>query len=71
MKENQKSFYVKGEKIVFRSDDALSSYNEKVDKVEAERKEFLAAQNRFQQAQKERLGKLGLKPADFDTPGQK
>lgn len=71
MKENEKSFYVKGGKIVFRSDDALDNYNEQVDKVEAERKEFLAAQNKFHEAQKEGLGKLGLKPSDFHTPGQK
>jgi hypothetical protein len=71
MKENGKSYYVKNDKILFKSDDPMNEYNEKIKKVEEERKDFLATQRKFEQTQREELGKVGLKPSDFDTPGQK
>jgi hypothetical protein len=68
MKAHEKSFYVKNNKILFTSDDPLSAYNEKFRNVDSERKDFLAARDKFNKAQKEGLGKLGLKPSDFDAP---
>ncbi|HWZ99353.1 MAG TPA: hypothetical protein VN025_16465 [Candidatus Dormibacteraeota bacterium] len=68
MQANEKSFHVKNNKIVFGSGELLNEYNEKYKKVDAERKDFLAAKQSFEKAQKEGLGKIGLKPSDFDAP---
>jgi hypothetical protein len=71
MKAHEKSFYVKNNKVLFTADDTLSTYNEKSAKVESERKDFLAAQQKFRDEQQAKLGKLGLKPSDFDAPAHK
>jgi hypothetical protein len=71
MQANEKSFHVKNNKVLFTGDSLLSAFNEKIGKADAERKDFLAAQEKFHKAQQEGLGKLGLKPSDFDAPNGK
>lgn len=71
MRANEKSYRVKNNQVLFVSTALLNEYNERLDKVEDERKEFLAAKKNFEKAQKEGLNKIGLKPSDFGTPAQK
>jgi hypothetical protein len=67
MKANKDSFHVKDNNVIFATTDLLNEYNEKLEKADGERKEFLAAQERFKKIQEEGLGKIGLKPSDFGT----
>ena len=71
MQANENSFHVKNNKVLFTSTDLLNEYNERIDKVDTERKAFLATKEKFEQAQKEGLGKMGLQPSDFDAPNGK
>lgn len=71
MQANEKSFHIKSRKIIFSSDAILKDYNERIDKVEKERKEFLEEKEKFNAAQKQGLGKLGLQPSDFGAPEHK
>jgi len=69
MQDNEHSFHVKDNKVVFASADLLNEYNEKFHKADGERKEFLAANAKFKKLQEEGLGKIGLKPSDFGATG--
>ena len=69
MQDNEHSFHVKDNKVVFASTDLLNEYNEKFQKADTERKEFLAAKANFKKLQEEGLGKIGLKPADLGATG--
>jgi len=71
MKANEDSFHVKENKVVFASTDLLNEYNQKFQKADGERKEFLAAKERFKKIQEEGLGKIGLKPSDFEASAPK
>jgi hypothetical protein len=68
MKANEDSFQVKNNKVIFASTDLLNEYNEKLQKADGERKDFLAAKARFKKFQEEGLGQIGLKPSDFGAP---
>jgi|SRR5579859_1891884 len=70
MKANEDSFHIKENKVIFASTALLNEYNDKLQKADGERKEFLAAQGRFKKLQEEGLGKMGLKPSDFGAPAQ-
>jgi len=65
MRDSRKSFHVKGKQILFDSDDLVAAYNQKIEKVQSERKEFLEIKEQFAKSQQEKLGKLGLKQSDF------
>jgi hypothetical protein len=69
MKANEHSFHVKDNNVVFASTDLLNEYNEKLQKADGERKEFLAAKAKFKKLQEEGLGKIGLKPSDLGATG--
>jgi hypothetical protein len=70
MRTNERSFYVKEGKIIFASHEPLVEYNERITKVLAERKTFLATKEKFDGAQKASLSQLGLKPSDFQATPQ-
>jgi len=71
MQANKKSFHVKNNKIVFISNELLNEYKNRFDKVDAERREFLSARDKFDKVQREGLGQLGLKPSDFGVAAEK
>ncbi len=69
MRDSRKSFHVKGKQILFDSDQLVDAYNQRLDKVQSERKEFVETKEQFAKSQQEKLGKLGLKQSDFGATG--
>lgn len=67
--QNPKHFKVKGGNVIIDSDPLLATYNDKVEKSEKLRVEFLGKAKEFQKHQQEQLSTVGLSPEDVGAPG--
>ncbi len=64
------SYFLRDEKLVFRDADVASEFDLRIKKAETLRTDFLQAKENFDKFQKERLGKLNLKPSDLGVPSE-
>jgi hypothetical protein len=62
------SYFLRGEKLVFRDDGLASEFDLRIKKAETLRTDFLQAKENFDNSQKEGLAKLKLKPSDVGNP---